>query len=259
MLSKRKSSTLFLLMLVLSFTIQAQVFDTVPMRQVLGSAGGTATVTFGNTPYIIDYTVGEVVVTTDSLTAPFSIRWLTQGFQQPENSRFSVEEFKVNSTCIGANNGSVNLSAINNSGTVTYNWNNNGFGAQFLFTDLAPGNYPYIVKDASASYSGTVHITEDQVDCTTQLVVYKGITPNGDNHNDNWQIDGITNFEKNSVTIYNRWGDLIWSAVNYNNQSVVWAGTNKSGNPLPDATYFYIIELNGKICKECKGWVEVSH
>src|ERR1035437_1426224 len=136
---KFKISTLCLLMLVMCYSIQAQVFDTVPMRQVIGTTGGSHTFTSGPIGSI-DYTVGEVMVTTDSTTTPFStVKWLTQGFQQPENNALSLEAIGVNSTCIGANNGSVNLAIINSSGTATYKWNNGAFGATHLFTNLGPG------------------------------------------------------------------------------------------------------------------------
>lgn len=254
---KFKISTLCLLLLILCNTIQAQVFDTVPMRQVISSTGGSHTFTSGPIGSI-DYTVGEVMVTTDSATTPpFStVKWLTQGFQQPENNALSIEAVGVNSTCIGANNGSVNLAIINSSGTATYKWNNGAFGTTHLFTNLGPGTYSYTVQDANFSVSGTIDIIEEQVDCGSQLIVYKGITPNGDGHNDNWQIDGIKNFATNTVSIYNRWGDLVWSANNYDNESVVWDGKNKQEKPLPDATYFYIIEAGGK---QYKGWVELTH
>lgn len=234
----------------------AQVQNIPPMRQVLGTTG--ASYTFSSGPIgSIDYTVGEVMVTTDSTSSPFSsVKWLTQGFQQPDDNSLSVEAVSVNSTCIGANNGSANLSVVNSSGTVSYSWNNAAFGSAYLFENLAPGTYVYIVKDSNFSISGFVNISEDQVDCGNQLIIYKGVSPNGDGHNDNWQIDGITNFNTNNVSIYNRWGDLIWTKKNYDNESVIWEGKNKKENPLPDATYFYIIEAGGKIYK---GWVELTH
>lgn len=248
-----KLSFLCLLTLGLHHTAAAQVQNVPPMRQVLGTAGGSGTFPWGT----IDYTVGEVMVTSDSTASPFSsVKWLTQGFQQPEDNAFSVEAVGVNSTCIGASNGSANLSVINNSGTVTYSWQNSAFGPEFLFEDLAPGTYSYVVKDGNFSIPGTVTITEDQVDCGAQLVIYKGITPNQDGHNDNWQIDGITNFKTNIVSIYNRWGDLVWTKKNYDNEAVVWDGKNTKDSNLPDATYFYIIEAGGKVYK---GWVELTH
>ncbi len=239
-------------------TVQAQVFDTVPMRHVLGTTGGSSAP--GVLPWgTIDYTVGEVVVTSDSVSSPpFStFKWLTQGFQQPDKNALVVDAVGVNSTCIGADNGSANLGVKDSTGHVSYRWGSDTtFRNTHLFTDLKPGIYDYVIKDGNFTISGTVEIKEDQVDCGTQLIVYKGITPNGDGQNDNWQIDGITNFETNTVSIFNRWGSLVWDAKNYDNKDVVWDGKNKQGVLIPDATYFYIIEADGKVYK---GWVELTH
>jgi gliding motility-associated-like protein len=92
--------------------------------------------------------------------------------------------------------------------------------------------------------------------------VYNGITPNGDNDNSNWYIDGIQGYPENKVVIFNRWGSKVWSASGYNNKDVVWRGTDQQGNFLPDGTYYYLIELydeqGATIFSESK-WVEITH
>jgi len=248
----RKLFVLFLLTLVFT-TIRAQVIEnSPPVRQVLGTTGGTYNFPWGS----LDYTVGEVMVTTDSATSsPFSLKWLTQGFQQPDKSGLSLDAISVNSTCKGASNGSASLSVIYHTGTVKYSWNGSPYSSTYLFTNLGPGDYHYVVKDTDFSISGVITITEAQVDCLDQLTVYHGLTPNGDGHNDKWEIDGITNFHSNIVSIYNRWGELIWTAKNYDNDTVIWDGKSKSGESLPDGTYFYVIEAGGKVQK---GWVELT-
>lgn len=87
------------------------------------------------------------------------------------------------------------------------------------------------------------------------LVIYNGITPNGDGHNDFWYIDGISNFANNVVAVFNRWGDKVWEGVGYNNTSVRWEGQAFNGRTVIDGTYYYVISLNDKIYK---GWVEVT-
>jgi gliding motility-associated-like protein len=46
----------------------------------------------------------------------------------------------------------------------------------------------------------------------------------------------------NKVTIFNRWGDLVFTVNNYNNTTNVFSGKNSNGNELPSGTYFYRIE-----------------
>ncbi|HEX8514793.1 MAG TPA: gliding motility-associated C-terminal domain-containing protein [Bacteroidia bacterium] len=222
-------------------------------RQVLGSTGGSNTAPWGS----VDYTVGETMVTTYTPGSPFTIKTITQGFQQPDNNIFSITEASVNSTCIGANNGSIALTPLNTNDTLTYTWTPAVAGDTNVAAHLAPGTYQYSVTDGITTINGTVTITEDQVDCRgTTLSFYTGITPNGDGNNDNWQIDSIINFPENIVSIYNRWGDLVWVGKNYDNVNVVWEGKNRAGKDLPDATYFYLVEVNKE---KYKGWVELTH
>ncbi|TAL56336.1 MAG: gliding motility-associated C-terminal domain-containing protein [Bacteroidetes bacterium] len=92
--------------------------------------------------------------------------------------------------------------------------------------------------------------------------IYNGITPNGDNDNDSWYIDGIQGSPENKVIIFNRWGTRIWWAKGYDNKKVIWRGTDQQGNILPDATYYYFVELyngEGGTTFKQSGWVEVTH
>ncbi|MCH8319266.1 MAG: gliding motility-associated C-terminal domain-containing protein, partial [Bacteroidetes bacterium] len=49
------------------------------------------------------------------------------------------------------------------------------------------------------------------------------------------------------VIIYNRWGDKVWEGEDVNYGRIVWDGTNKNGRPLPDGTYYYVIEITNGI------------
>lgn len=63
------------------------------------------------------------------------------------------------------------------------------------------------------------------------------ITPNGDGVNDVWVIEGIDRFESTELFIYNRWGREIYAANNYAND---W-DAHWNGLPLPNGTYFYVL------------------
>ncbi|MEY4931011.1 MAG: hypothetical protein RI909_1735 [Bacteroidota bacterium] len=87
-----------------------------------------------------------------------------------------------------------------------------------------------------------------QIEVIGDIVVYNGISPNGDGKNDTWIIEYINLFpdtQKNKVMIYNRWGDLVWEASDYDNTNVVFTGVNKNGNELSSGSYFYKIEFPG--------------
>ncbi|MEL6989251.1 MAG: gliding motility-associated C-terminal domain-containing protein, partial [Bacteroidota bacterium] len=69
--------------------------------------------------------------------------------------------------------------------------------------------------------------------------VPNAFSPNGDGKNDFWVIPGIEDFEFRRATVVNRWGDIVFQSNEYNND---WGGTYK-GNPLPEGTYYWILEL----------------
>ncbi|TXE13228.1 gliding motility-associated C-terminal domain-containing protein, partial [Seonamhaeicola algicola] len=100
---------------------------------------------------------------------------------------------------------------------------------------------------------------------TIPLVESKyGFSPNDDGINDFWEIVGIENSPNNTVNIYNRWGDLVFSIANYNNTSNVFRGIanrmSKSGaGKLPDGTYFFDIKISGTHnLKKLKGFVVIK-
>ncbi|MCW5909816.1 MAG: gliding motility-associated C-terminal domain-containing protein [Cyclobacteriaceae bacterium] len=81
-----------------------------------------------------------------------------------------------------------------------------------------------------------------------EIIIYNAVSPNNDGQNDSFRIEHITALDEtheNKVSIFNRWGDLVWEGTNYDNDQVVFTGTSKSGADLPSGTYFYKIEFKG--------------
>ncbi|HIA05155.1 MAG TPA: gliding motility-associated C-terminal domain-containing protein [Flavobacteriales bacterium] len=74
------------------------------------------------------------------------------------------------------------------------------------------------------------------------FVVSNVMTPNGDAYNDTWYIDNIDFYSECTVSIYNRYGYLLYTKTGYTND---WDGTS-GGRVLPDGTYYYIIDCPGK-------------
>jgi gliding motility-associated-like protein len=94
-----------------------------------------------------------------------------------------------------------------------------------------------------------------------RLVISQGISPNGDGMDDTWQVGGIERHPGNKVSIFNRWGDLVYKTSGYDNVNIVWKGEVNSGhlsdNIAPDGTYFYIIELEDG--SKASGFVVLKH
>lgn len=82
-------------------------------------------------------------------------------------------------------------------------------------------------------------------------------TPNGDGINDFWVVPGIEAYPQSSLTIYNRWGDLIFEMSPYNNE---WSGQTNAGiaggKQVVDGTYFYVLKTEGG--EPLKGTVEIK-
>lgn len=82
------------------------------------------------------------------------------------------------------------------------------------------------------------------------------VTPNNDGKNDEWRLDFLQVYYKNAVVdIYNRWGDLIFHSVGYENS---WNGTYKEKEEaLPVGVYFYTIDLKDGETPVIKGTVSL--
>lgn len=68
----------------------------------------------------------------------------------------------------------------------------------------------------------------------------KGFSPNGDFVNNEFVIAGIQDFEMSELSVFNRWGNLVYENKKYNNE---WKGESIDGKVLPDDTYYYILKL----------------
>jgi gliding motility-associated-like protein len=64
---------------------------------------------------------------------------------------------------------------------------------------------------------------------------FNAFSPDGDNRNDTWTIKNIELYQDNKLTIYNRWGDEVYSVKGYTNEKA-WDGGN-----LQPGTYYYVL------------------
>lgn len=123
--------------------------------------------------------------------------------------------------------------------------------------------YNLIVNYSGMPFTGTDRITLEVCDlagaCVQQVldievvgavVVYNGVTPDGDGKNDFMllkYIDVVEGAQQNRVTIFNRWGDVVFEISDYNNDDKVFRGQSNTGADLPSGTYFYKIEFSGQL------------
>ncbi|PCH75439.1 MAG: hypothetical protein COB98_08955 [Flavobacteriaceae bacterium] len=142
----------------------------------------------------------------------------------------------------------------------TLTWDNLGNdGIIGNFTNGSIHSIPFIPDNYSVITLGSDLRGVLSIEVTTDNANY-AITPNDDGVNDYLVFDNLDVFYNNQLTIYNRWGALVFEKNNYKN---LWGGTSEHSltiaktNKLPTGTYFYILYLNDR-SKTRKGWVYVT-
>ena len=133
------------------------------------------------------------------------------------------------------------------SGDIGYIWNPED--SLSLVTELIPGTNIFtwtVTHDYCPEASDDVEIF------VNNLFIPQAITPNGDGQNDLLIINGISYFD-HSVEIFNRWGQIVYSSTDYQND---WDGTDMDGKELSSDTYFYVIKLGSDIDEN--GFIELK-
>ena len=92
------------------------------------------------------------------------------------------------------------------------------------------------------------------------LTIYNEFSPNSDGTNEFFYIDCISRYPNNELAIYNRWGNVVFQQIGYNN---TWDGTSNgratlyTEEKLPVGTYYYILDL-GDGSEPRTGWVYIN-
>lgn len=76
-----------------------------------------------------------------------------------------------------------------------------------------------------------------------ELVIYNAVSATGDTKNEFFRLENIELLASNKVTIYNRWGDVVFDVSDYDNDERVFKGISNSGKDLPSGIYYYKIEF----------------
>jgi|GEM_PF-1436960 len=99
----------------------------------------------------------------------------------------------------------------------------------------------------------------DQVTVTVRppIRIPNAFTPNGDGRDDTWQIEFIEQFPDNTVTVFNRWGNEIFSANNYSRANE-WRG-DINGRPAPVGTYYYVVVIKGPLGRSYSGSITILY
>ena len=128
---------------------------------------------------------------------------------------------------------------------------NDSVVVQFLWTPAADCSNPsHLMQVMTEKHNHTYTLTATGAGgCTDSDTMYVKIlkpftvpnafSPNGDGINDTWIIRELDDYPGASVSVFNRYGQVVFSSNGY---PKAWDGSTK-GKPLPFATYYYIIKL----------------
>ena len=99
--------------------------------------------------------------------------------------------------------------------------------------------------------NGTCPVSSDDIIVTVKdLMVPNGFSPNGDRVNDNFEINGLDEYNQVTLHVLNRWGNMVYESSDYKNN---WNGKNMSGEDLSDDTYYFTLKIDSK--NTVKGYV----
>lgn len=111
----------------------------------------------------------------------------------------------------------------------SYLWQDNSTNDRFVVNQT--GNYSVTVTNACGSASDDVTISS--VDCV--ILFPNAFTPNGDGRNDYFKILNAFNLTDYKLTIYNRWGQLVYTTTDFRQG---WDGQLK-GLPQDPGMFVY--------------------
>ena len=160
------------------------------------------------------------------------------------------------------------LADINTNGT-TMNWYNNPTGGSVVSTTHVLQNGDVFYGAAINSASGCESTTRIPLEITiidSNLSFFNLITIDDNDLNKELIIQGLEQFPNNSIEIYNRYGNLVWTGVNYNNVTNTFkgmasvSGVVSQGSYLPTGTYFFILSYPNDCEKsELKGFIQIDN
>lgn len=223
-----------------------------PFTNVLWSNGNTTNEFFIDSTQTlwVQYTNGVGCTNRDTLTLT-ELQPVVVSLNSPTYPNgFNISSF-------GLSDGTIELSA--SGGFEPYGYALvSGEAISSPYTNLPSAWYTVVVNDArNCKALDSIFLTQPPFSPPTDPVspnairIPNSFTPNGDGFNDAFVIQNIQFASENKLSIFNRWGQLVFSANNYQNN---WFG--EANNQVTESTYFYIFEdLTNK--QSFKGYINV--
>lgn len=146
---------------------------------------------------------------------------------------------------------------------LTYKWYNTEKAeigedptSELTLTEVPYRQYVHVIgslenTDCSASDSSLVLVFEE-------VAPPNVFTPNGDDVHDTWVVPGLETYPDAVVTIYNRWGNVVYQIFGGYEGDREWNGRNQNtGGEVTVGAYYYVIELNVEGREQITGHINV--
>ena len=139
-------------------------------------------------------------------------------------------------------NEEINITNLSSSDAITFNYDFSDGSTQTIanpsisYPNIGTYNICLAVTNqfgCENNFCNVINIDEENI----PLIIPNIFTPNGDESNDVFYINGLTTTQ--GISIFDRWGDKIFEEKPYLNN---WKGKNKKGKIISEGTYYYIIE-----------------
>ena len=140
---------------------------------------------------------------------------------------------------------------LNASGGAKYRWDNTS-----LISGLNDIPNPTVITSSDVLFKVTITDTNgcEYVDSVkvcikpAEVTTISVITPNNDGKNDELVFPGLELFPGNKLTIFNRWGNVIFEAEDYQIVGILFNG-ERNGERLPPDTYYYVLQYDKRLIK----------
>jgi len=149
-----------------------------------------------------------------------------------------VSETVTPASCPESTDGSIVLNVTGGAQPYLYEWDDHTTTRDR--TGVGPGNYSVTITDNDLCTT-TAAFTVDFTGSFGCVVIPEIITPNNDGYNDEWRIKNIELYPEAEISVYNRWGKLVFRTTNISANP--WDGT-VDGKLVPTDSYHYILRLN---------------
>ena len=195
--------------------------------------------------YVFEYITGDCKADTAIITVQVdNANGTSSGTPISSDAFCAKDNAQIDLNTLLANETSGGIWTTTNS-VATPHLNTNG---TLDISPLPTGFYTFSYTVSNGACGNTSTDVSIEVNCKA-FDIPNYVTANGDGVDDVFVIEGIENYPDNELTIYNRWGNVVFHTTNYQND---WGGRSTSklnvgGDELPTGTYYYVLDTQSEL------------